>query len=255
VSALDANDIPLHIDRLMTWAEGHYYGVYPATVTDNQDPSSQGRVEVLLPWSPDASGAKYSVWARLATMMAGGNRGTWFIPEVGDEVLVAFEGGDLRQAVVIGGLFGSKNTMPTTEIDNGSVAVRGITSRLGHTILLLDGTETAKEAIELTLAGGQHVVHVGKDQLNVQVPSGLPINIVAGNSSIKFANDGSIAIAAPKISIQAQSELTVQGAKVGVTASGQMQLQSNGQMQVQGAIVQVQSDGPAAIKGSPVAIN
>jgi uncharacterized protein involved in type VI secretion and phage assembly len=53
---------------------GHFCGVYPALVADNQDPDSQGRVLVRLPWSPDAGGATYEVWARLSTMMAGNDR-------------------------------------------------------------------------------------------------------------------------------------------------------------------------------------
>ena len=52
MTTLDANDVPLHLDRAMTWPEGHYFGVYPATVSGNQDPSGQGRVQVRLPWSP-----------------------------------------------------------------------------------------------------------------------------------------------------------------------------------------------------------
>ena len=71
-----------------------WFGVYPAVVDDIVDPDGQGRVRVTLPWSPDASGAPYQVWARLATLMGGNNRGSWFIPDAGDEVLVGFEGGD-----------------------------------------------------------------------------------------------------------------------------------------------------------------
>src|SRR4029450_1982722 len=67
------------------------YGVYPAQVTDIKDPDGQGRVKVKLPWSPDANGG-YEVWARLAVLMAGQNRGTWFIPDPNDEVLIMFEG-------------------------------------------------------------------------------------------------------------------------------------------------------------------
>ena len=70
-----------------------WYGVYSAVVRDVVDPDSQGRIKVSLPWSPDAEGGGYEAWARLATLMAGPNRGSWFIPDVDDEVLVAFAGG------------------------------------------------------------------------------------------------------------------------------------------------------------------
>jgi len=58
-----------------------WFGVYPALVTDIADPDGQGRVKVSLPWSPDDTG--YEAWARLATMMGGSNRGTWFHPRQG----------------------------------------------------------------------------------------------------------------------------------------------------------------------------
>ena len=72
---------------------GLWLGVYPAVVTDLRDPDQQGRVKIRLPWTPDAAGASAELWARLATLMAGASRGSWFVPDVGDEVLVAFEGG------------------------------------------------------------------------------------------------------------------------------------------------------------------
>ena len=78
---------------------GRWYGVFPAIVSRIADPKGWGRVEVTLPWSPDAGGDGYAAWARLATLMAGDDRGTWFIPDVGDEVLVAFEFGDSKVEV------------------------------------------------------------------------------------------------------------------------------------------------------------
>ena len=77
------------------------YGVFPAQVSDIRDAKGQGRVKVKLPWAPDADGG-FEVWARLGVPMAGNDRGTWLIPDVGDEVLVAFEAGDPRRPIVIG---------------------------------------------------------------------------------------------------------------------------------------------------------
>jgi uncharacterized protein involved in type VI secretion and phage assembly len=76
-------------ERVPNGLGGRWYGVYPALVTDIKDPDNQGRVKVSLPWSPDTSSAKYEAWARLATMMGGNNRGSWFVPDANDELLVA----------------------------------------------------------------------------------------------------------------------------------------------------------------------
>jgi hypothetical protein len=83
---------PLIDDRLPLGAGGRFYGVYPAVVADIADPDAQGRVRVRLPWAPDSRGARWEAWARIATLFAGGGRGSWFVPDVDDEVLVAFAG-------------------------------------------------------------------------------------------------------------------------------------------------------------------
>ncbi|MCB0244724.1 MAG: type IV secretion protein Rhs, partial [Anaerolineae bacterium] len=106
------------------------YGVYPALVADINDPDGQGRVKVRLPWLPDDGGG-FSVWARLATLMAGANRGTWFIPDVDDEVLVAFEGGDPRRPYVVGALWNGQDTPPETMDGAGNNFIKSITSRNG----------------------------------------------------------------------------------------------------------------------------
>src|SRR5210317_828304 len=90
-STLSAAQPPIESVPAARW-----YGVYPATVRDNDDPENLGRVKVLLVWAPDSAGIvglekgqQYEGWARLTTFMAGQNRGAWFIPEINDEVLVA----------------------------------------------------------------------------------------------------------------------------------------------------------------------
>ena len=73
------------------------FGVYSGIVIDVKDPDAQGRVKVSLPWAEGGDAGRYETWARLAVPMAGNNRGTWLIPDVDDEVLVAFVAGDGSQ--------------------------------------------------------------------------------------------------------------------------------------------------------------
>ena len=188
MSTLDANDVPLHLDRAMTWPEGHYYGVYPATVSDNHDPSGQGRVQVHLPGFPDPQGAQYEVWARLATMMAGGKRGTWFIPEIGDEVLVAFLGGNPQCPYVIGALWNGQDRPPES-IDNKN-DIRSITSRSGIKITM-DDTDGA---VTLTL----------------ETPGGQTVTMADAGPSIEMSdrNGNSMQMDASGITITAAAQLT-----------------------------------------------
>ena len=66
-----------------------FSGVCAAVVIDNVDPDNSGRVKVRLGQSSGAGEKGSEIWARIATLMAGNNRGTWFMPDVKDEVLVA----------------------------------------------------------------------------------------------------------------------------------------------------------------------
>ena len=133
---------------------GRLYGVYSALVTDNQDPEGLGRVRVRLPWTTDQDGDPYEIWARIATLMAGGDRGTWFIPEVDDEVLVAFEAGNPRSPVVLGGLWNGVDTPPESmQNDN---PIRSITSRSGVKVIFDDTDGDVKLTLETP--GGQQIV-------------------------------------------------------------------------------------------------
>ena len=115
-------------------------GVVIAQVSDANDPSNQGRVKLTFPWLSDDY---VSDWARTVQPGAGKDRGAMVLPEVGDEVLVAFEQGDPQRPYVLGGLFNGIDT-PNSKgpklIDTGSGAInrRSFVSRNGHRIDLLD---------------------------------------------------------------------------------------------------------------------
>ena len=106
-------------------------GVYSGTVLDNRDREGLARVFVRVPGIADAG-----IWARIATMMAGQNRGTLFVPDVDDEVLVAFERGDQRIPYVIGALWNGKDKPPVSSAD--AATTKMIRSRSGVTFRIDD---------------------------------------------------------------------------------------------------------------------
>jgi uncharacterized protein involved in type VI secretion and phage assembly len=168
-------------------------GVYPATVVDNQDPDGQGRVQVRLPWTPDPGGAdRYEAWARLATTMAGSDRGTWFVPEVGDEVLVAFQAGDPRWPYVVGALWNGDDSPP--ESINSSNDIRSITSRAGITITF-DDTDGAV-SLRLETPMGQRVeLADGGSTITVSDSSGNEVELAPGG--ITVTSSGPLSVSAP----------------------------------------------------------
>jgi len=109
-------------------ADARLPGVAMAIVTNNKDPDGLGRVKVKLPWLDDGF---ESDWARVVTAMAGAGRGLYWLPEVNDEVLVAFEHGRLDSLYVLGGLWNGKDKPPENNQD-GKNNVRALKSRSGH---------------------------------------------------------------------------------------------------------------------------
>jgi uncharacterized protein involved in type VI secretion and phage assembly len=168
-------------------------GVYVALVTDNEDPDGQGRVKVRLPWSPDSDGQRYEAWARLATLMAGAGRGTWFVPDVADEVLVAFEAGDPRRPFVVGALWNGSDDPP--EAMSPGNPKRTILTGKGVRVTL-DDTD-GQVSLLLETPGGQQV------QLT-DTPAGVTIQDANGNS-VTTGPDGVTVSAAAQVSIKAST--------------------------------------------------
>jgi uncharacterized protein involved in type VI secretion and phage assembly len=175
------------------------YGAYPATVTDIKDPDSQGRVKVKLPWMPDNEGGGYEVWARLAVLMAGASRGTWFIPDVNDEVLVVFEGGDARRPYVVGCLWNGSDAPPEQMDGAGNNYKKAIVSRRDIRITL-DDTE------------GQEALTLKTPQQSIEIKDG-------GRSiEIKDANGNTIKLDSSGITITASAQVKVQASTMEVNA-------------------------------------
>ncbi|WP_213982411.1 phage baseplate assembly protein V [Sphingomonas sp. dw_22] len=193
-------------ERLPDGWGGRWYGVAPATVSDLQDPDGQGRVKVRLPWSPDGGGGQgYEAWARMATLFAGDNRGSWFLPDVDDEVLVAFEHGDPRRPYVLGGLWNGRDAPPQSIDQRNTKKV--IRSRNGVK-LTLDDTD-GQETLRLETPGGQSVTL--KDG-----PGAITIEDSNGNS-VKLESAGITVTAAAKVTVNA-SQVAVSAGMVKVDA-------------------------------------
>jgi uncharacterized protein involved in type VI secretion and phage assembly len=191
----------MYDSRLPSGYGGNFYGVYTAEVTDIADPEGQGRVRVKLPWCVDGYGAEYQAWARLATMMAGADRGTWFIPHEGDEVLVAFNAGDTRHPYVIGSLWNGQDNPPETMDNAGNNYAKTIQSKNGVRISLNDKDGT--ESLTLETPGGQSFVL--KDG-----PGAVEI-IDSNGNSIKLSSTG--------ITVEASMTVTVNATMVDIKAS------------------------------------
>lgn len=181
------------------------YGVAMAIVTNNQDPDKMGRVRVKLPWLSDDH---ESWWARVASPMAGAGRGLFYLPEVDDEVLVAFEHGDVRFPYVLGGLWNGKDAPPETNSD-GKNNIRVIHSRSGH-LIRLDDTD-GDEKIELIDKTGNNSLTIKSSDNSFAITCNGKLTLNAAQG-IEITSDADIKIqASTTMDAEAGAEMNVKG--------------------------------------------
>lgn len=191
-------------------------GVATAIVTQNKDPDNLCRVKVRFPWHDKPT---ESYWARLATPMAGAGRGFVAIPEVDDEVLIAFEREDMRFPVVLGGLWNGKDKPPRFNGD-GKNDKRILQSRKEHYLLFDDG---AKGVVELFHQKGRKVTFTD---------DGITMDDGMGNSVKIDSNAGSM-------TIEAKGDLKIKAATITIQATGTLDVKATGTLSVRGSLVNI----------------
>lgn len=168
-----------NLDRATPGSGGRYFGVYTGTVKDNQDPQGQGRVAVTVA-ALEGKPAREPVWARVAVAFAGNERGMWMLPDVGDEVLVAFEAGDPGRPIVVGSLWGGDDRPPETMDPQNSR--KSIVTRSGLRVTLRDDDVSIKirtpEGQSLVLRDDSHAVEIRDTSGNMirLAPGGVSVS-------------------------------------------------------------------------------
>jgi uncharacterized protein involved in type VI secretion and phage assembly len=179
------------------------YGVTIGMVTNNQDQEKMGRVKVKLPWLSEQD---ESNWARVVSPMAGKERGFYMLPEVGDEVLVAFEHGDVRFPYVLGSLWNGKDEPPEINGD-GKNNLRVMRSRSGHAIIF-DDTKGA-EKITISTKDNKNAMVIDASQNTIQITVEKDFSIEAkGNINLK-SSGGDVAIECTNFSVDAKQSCTL----------------------------------------------
>jgi len=204
-------------DETQRESGGFLTGLAVGQVTDNKDPQKLARVRVRLPWH---EGGDTSYWARPAMPMAGNDRGFYFLPEIGDEVLVAAENGDPSHLYVLGMLWNGKDTVPANN-DDGANHTRLVKTRSGHQVRFND--DTAVPEVDVRLADGKHVL-LDKDHITIDDANGNVITLTASSGAIE---------------ISAGRQLTLKAANVSIEATAAMTVKSGGTLTVKGSIVQI----------------
>ena len=184
-----------------------------AIVTDNNDPDNLGRVKIQYPWNKENDA---SDWVRVSTLMAGNEQGFFFMPEVEQEVLVAFINADVNSPIIIGALW-NVNSLPPQKSDNGKNNIRKIRSRSGHEIVFDDNIEGSAQKLKITSSSGHKIIlddTSGSEKISIEDKSGGKIELDTSSNKISILSSMDITIEATNIDIKASGELTLKGALI-----------------------------------------
>ncbi|MBE2222492.1 MAG: hypothetical protein IAF02_13175 [Anaerolineae bacterium] len=193
-------------------------GVMVGRVINNLDPMALGRVQVQL---PSIDSLDLSPWARVAVLMAGPTYGTYFIPDIGTEVLVAFEHGDPSAPYVIGGLW---NAMSPPPLPSPIPQIRLIRTPLGNQIMFTEAPPT----ITIMTPQGQTIL---------MSPAG--IQITTGANLINMTPDGVTITGTPNLNLTASAAINITAPNVTINGAAATTIQSGGMCNVQAPLVKI----------------
>lgn len=214
-------------------------GVVTGVVTSNNDPEKLGRVQVKYPWLPKMNSAELSSgWARLAFVGGGNNRGIVFLPEIDDEVLLAFENGDMSSPFVLGVLYNGKDKPPKgigELVDSGAKKVneRIIVSRSGHKIIM-DDTE-GKEKITIQDKTGKNMIEIDSTKNEFKIISEGKLDLQS-KGDLTLTTEGKMTLKAKQdlaASTDAAMDLKAQKS-VSINASQSASIKANQSVEVSG---------------------
>jgi uncharacterized protein involved in type VI secretion and phage assembly len=196
------------------------YGATVGEVVENVDTTGQGRVRVNLPWLPGVE-----PWCRVAVLMAGRESGTFFIPQVGDEVLVAFSHGEVQEPYVIGCLWNGQDS-PPTQVPTDAVKKRIIRTPAGHEIELDD----TGQSITITSATDQKVTID---------PNKIELATAGETVKVSLSSEGELAIeAATSLKLKAK-KIEIEGTTVDIRADVSTSMNGGRLCDIEATLVQI----------------
>jgi uncharacterized protein involved in type VI secretion and phage assembly len=217
---------------------GKVRGVRLAIVVDNKDGGDNPgfRVKVTFPWLTDQES---SFWARIAVPMAGNDRGTYVLPEIGDQLLCVFEHGDIHRPIVIGALWNNQQ-QPVENNKSGKNNTKLIKSRSGHRVIFDDADGAEKITIVDQTKNNKIVLDAANKRVTIECAGDLEIkakqNIIVHGQAVKIGTSQALtgrgqnvlAHAAQSFGLKASQSITIDGSQVQINVASSPACQVSG---------------------------
>lgn len=224
-----------------------------AIVKSNDDPDKLGRVKVQFPWQKDN---EQTPWIRVINLYTGHEFGSQFIPEINNEVLIGFNGGNVERPYVMGQFYNISNS-PLDDWSTANNDIKGIKTKSGNMLIFNDdeGSITLKDKAgssivldgngNISISASGEVSISGKEEVSLQSDDEVSLN---GASEVSLESGNEVSIhAASEVSIKSDSELNAEA--INLTLTG------NAQATLEGTIITVDGTAMTEIKGAQVKLN
>lgn len=249
-------------------------------VADNNDPKNWGRVRVKFPTLTEEH---MSNWARVVSVGAGAARGFNCLPEINDEVLVAFEHGDIHRPYVIGGVWNGTDAPPETTANtvvSGKVRLRTFKTRTGHKFQFVEeDKDTSKKGAYIETVYGHHLrLNDSEKFIELKTKNGHTVRLddqlkkieakTQGGHTVLLDDNGSKKIditSAGDINVKSGTSgssraIEVKGGQITITGTTQIELKvgtskitlTNAGVEIKGTQVTVQATAQAKVQGALV---
>jgi phage baseplate assembly protein gpV len=215
-----------------------FYGVYPAIVTDVEDPEMLGRVLLSFPW---LSENYVSPWARVVQAGAGAMLGMQILPEPTDEVLVAFENAQLDSPYVLGGLYSQERQapIPFSEVVQGTPMIRAYTSRDGHQVIFNDSPENTSLTINTTRGASCMIRLSPETGIEILTIEEQPI-VITSASDITLNSEGEVLVNSASVTINGEAD-------VSISAEGALEISAVGALNLAATTVNIEADAELTV--------
>ncbi|MET8625812.1 phage baseplate assembly protein V [Kitasatospora sp. NPDC004669] len=194
-----------------------YHGAYPALVTNIVDEQKLGRIEVRFPWLGRDGDRDVRAWATLCSPYADDDQGLLVLPEVGSQVVVVFEAGNLRRPYILGAAWNGRESLPhDPEAANN---IRLLRSRADSRLEFDDTGGAAK--VRITMASGHEVsLDDAAQTVTVRHATGCEIRLTA--TSVEVRANLSVDVTAPMVKVDAPMATFSGIVQVGTLVAEQM---------------------------------
>ncbi|MEL0650801.1 phage baseplate assembly protein V [Algibacter sp. TI.3.09] len=225
-----------------------------AVVMENSDPDGLARIKVQFPWQKPTGVT--TPWIRVVTPHGGGDKGFHFIPEVGEEVLVGFEGANAERPYMLGSLYNGNGKAESWKTEKNDI--KAIKTRSGHTLSFSD--EAGKETITILDSSGNSIIlDTSKSEITISAPKKITLSSeeieIKASKKVFIEGTNNVEIKSQEILSDGSTKNTLKSASQVNVESPNTNIKGDTMLKLEGATTNIDGTAMTNVKGGMLNLN